>query len=759
MSLLEDALEYHSREPKGKIEVIPTKPVDTQYDLSLAYSPGVAEPCLRILKDPSLVSEYTARQNLVAVVTNGTAVLGLGNIGALAGKPVMEGKGVLFKRFAAVDVFDIEIKSEDPEDIIRVCQLLEPTFGAINLEDIAAPACFQIEETLKRTMGIPVFHDDQHGTAIISGAGLLNSLRLVNKDIGKVRVVVNGAGASAIACAKMYISLGVNADNILMCDTKGTLHTDREDLDPAHPRYNSYKAQFARKTDRLSLSDALYDADVFCGCSVGGVVTKDMVRSMAENPIVFALANPDPEISYDDAKSACPDAIVCTGRSDYPNQINNVLGFPAIFRGALDSHATQINEAMKMASSHALAALALEDVPDYVSSAYGLDFLKFGKEYVIPKPMDHRVLLRVAVAVAKAAAESGVAKNPITDLTAYHNRLERQMGRGRHVTRMFVDQARTLNKKIVFPEGSHHKVLRAAALVMNENIGKPILIGSTEKIKAHAAEVGVSLNTMRIIDPEALSAAEVEEFATELWQIRKRKGVTFSEAKRLVRDSNYLGPLLLRKGIADTLVGGVAQHYSDTVRPALQLLPKKPGVNYVAAMFALVLKNRTLFLADVGVNVEVNTPEHLAEIAILSADTVRKNFMHEPRLAMLSFSNFGAVPHAQSRKVADAVNIVRHSRPDIVIDGEMQADTALVESIIEKTFPFSTLNGEAANTLIFPDMASGNIAFKLLVELAGATAIGPILMGMEHAVHILQPGSSVSDIVQMAAFGAVDSCS
>jgi malate dehydrogenase (oxaloacetate-decarboxylating)(NADP+) len=756
MSQAEDALEYHSREPKGKIEVIPTKPVDTQYDLSLAYSPGVAEPCLRIHKDPQLVSEYTARQNLVAVVTNGTAVLGLGNIGALAGKPVMEGKGVLFKSFAAVDVFDIEIKSEDPEEIIRVCQLLEPTFGAINLEDIAAPACFYIEETLKKTMGIPVFHDDQHGTAIISGAGLINALRLVNKDIANVRIVVNGAGASAIACAKMYISLGATPENILMCDTKGTLRVGREDLDPAHPKFNPYKAQFARETDRTDLADALRDADVFCGCSVGGVVSQEMVKVMADNPVIFALANPDPEIAYNDAKAARPDAIVCTGRSDFPNQINNVLGFPAIFRGALDSHATQINEAMKMAASQALADLALEDVPDYVSSAYGLDYLKFGREYVIPKPMDHRVLLHVAVAVAKAAAESGVAQNPIKDLTAYHNKLERLMGRGRHVSRMFVDQARTMNKRIVFPEGTHPRILRAAALIVNERIGQPILIGNEERINARAQELNISLNSIQVLDPRKMTESKIEKLATELWKHRQRKGVTFTEARRLVLNPNYLGPMLLRTKQADALVAGVAQHYSDTVRPALQLLPKKPGVSRVAAMVALIFKNRNLFLADIGVNVEVSTPDELAEIAILSADTVRENFMVEPRVAMLSFSNFGSVPHAQSRCVANAVNIVRGRRPDIVIDGEIQADAALVESILEKNYPFSELAGESANTLIFPDMASANISYKLLTELAGATAIGPILMGMEHAVHILQQGSSVSDIVQMAAFGAVD---
>ncbi len=755
MSLAEDALEYHSREPKGKIEVIPTKPVETQYDLSLAYSPGVAEPCLRIEKNPELVSEYTARQNLVAVISNGTAVLGLGNIGALAGKPVMEGKGVLFKRFAAVDVFDIEINSEDPDEVIKVCQLLEPTFGAINLEDISAPACFYIEETLKKTMGIPVFHDDQHGTAIISGAGMLNSLKLVGKDIKKIKVVVNGAGASAIACANMYISLGVNPENLFMCDTKGTIRTDREDMAPDHPKFNRYKAAFARKTSAKTLAEAMVGADLFCGCSVGGTVTKDMVKAMASNPVIFALANPDPEIAYNDAKEACPDAIVCTGRSDFPNQINNVLGFPAIFRGALDCHASQINEAMKMAASRALAQLATEDVPDYVSAAYGLDFLQFSREYVIPKPMDHRVLLRVAVAVAKAAGESGVAKKPITDFEAYHNKLEKLLGSGRHVTRTFIDQARSNRKRIIFPEGSHPKILRAAGLIVKEGIGYPILIGDTQTINSHAEELGISLKEMEILDPAKMSFAEVETHAEKLCELRNRKGMNIVEARRLVRNPNYLGPLLLRDGRADALVAGVSQHYPDTVRPALQILPKRPGVNHVAAMFALVFKNRNLYLADVGVNVELKTAAELAEVAILAADTVSQNFKVEPRVAMLSFSNFGSVPHPLSRKVAEAVKIVNRLRPDIIIDGEMQADTALDESTL-KSYPFTSLNGKAANTLIFPDMTSGNIAFKLLVEMGGATPIGPILMGMNHAVHILQQGCSVSDIIQMSAYAAVD---
>jgi malate dehydrogenase (oxaloacetate-decarboxylating)(NADP+) len=756
MSLFDEALEYHSRGRKGKIEVIPTKPVSTQYDLSLAYSPGVAEPCLKIHEDPAKASLYTARQNLVAVISNGTAVLGLGNIGALAGKPVMEGKGVLFKKFADVDVFDIEVNSENPDEVIKVCQLLEPTFGAINLEDISAPACFYIEETLKKTMNIPVFHDDQHGTAIISGAGLLNALRLVKKKIESVRVVVNGAGASAIACAKMYVSLGVKIENIMLCDTKGVLYIGREDLDSAHKKYNPYKAGFARNTSARTLADAMKDADVFCGCSVGGVVSKDMVKSMASHPIVFALANPDPEISYPDAREARPDAIVSTGRSDFPNQINNVLGFPAIFRGALDTHATQINEEMKMAASHALAALAHEDVPDYVSAAYGLDFISFGNEYIIPKPMDHRVLLRVAVAVAKAACDSGVAKAPITDFEAYHNQLERLLGSGRHVTRMFIDQARVAPRKIVFPEGEHPKVIRAASLIVKEKVGQPVLIGHEDTVRMQAADLGVSLEGVVTIDPHTLPEKEIDRLATQLFNHRQRKGVTMKSALSLVRDPNYLAAMMLRENSAQALVGGVAHHYSEMVRAALQLLPKKPGVNLVSTLMCLVMKNRNYYLADVGVNVEDNTAEDLAEVATLAADTVRKNFMEVPRVAMLSFSNFGSVQHPLSNKVARAVQLVRARRPDIILDGEMYANTALSEKLLRTTYSFSALNGKPANTLIFPNMTSGNIAFKLLTELGGATAIGPILMGMAKSVHILERDCSVGDIVQMAAYASVD---
>jgi malate dehydrogenase (oxaloacetate-decarboxylating)(NADP+) len=756
MSLAAEALEYHSRGRKGKIEVVPTKPVDTQYDLSLAYTPGVAEPCLRIEKDPSLAAEYTARQNLVAVITNGTAVLGLGDIGALAGKPVMEGKGVLFKRFADVDVFDIELDTKNAEEIIKTCQLLEPTFGGINLEDIAAPDCFYIEETLKATMGIPVFHDDQHGTAIISGAGLINALRLVKKDFSKVRLVINGAGASAIACANMYVSLGVKLENLLLVDRKGVIYAGREDMDPAHPQHNRYKAKFAHKSEARTLQDAMRGADVFCGCSVAGVVSQDMVRSMADSPVVFALANPDPEITYTDAKSARKDAIVCTGRSDFPNQINNVLGFPAIFRGALDCHATQINEEMKMAASHALADLAMEDVPDYVSSAYGVGYMHYGPDYVIPKPVDHRVLLREAVAVARAAQESGVAKKPIEDYDEYRNKLERLLGKGRHVTRMFIEKACMCPKRIIFTEGDHPKILRASSLVIKEKIGQPILIGSQTKIETRAAELGISLDGMTIIDPWQIPNEELEVLAKDLWQHRQRKGVTCREAERLLRNPNYLGIMLLKHKKADALVAGVSQHYSDIIRPALQLLPKKPGVRNVSALFALVFKNRNLYLADVGVNIDANTKEDLAEIAILAADTVRNDFMCEPRVAMISFSNFGSVPHELSRKVADAVKLVKELRPDIVIDGEMQADTAVSENLLQTTYKFSSLNGEAANTLIFPDMTSANIAYKLLTQFGGATAIGPIIMGMAKSVHIVQNDCSASDIVQMAAFASVD---
>ncbi|MCX7835800.1 MAG: NADP-dependent malic enzyme [bacterium] len=756
MDLFQEALEYHARGRKGKIEVIPTKPCLTQRDLTLAYSPGVAEPCLRIEKDPSLAYLYTAKGNLVAVVSNGTAVLGLGDIGALAGKPVMEGKGVLFKRFADVDVFDIEIDSRDPDEVIKVCQLLEPTFGGINLEDIAAPACFYIEETLKATMKIPVFHDDQHGTAIISGAALINGLELVGKDITKIKLVVNGAGASGIACAKMYEALGVKLENIILCDTKGVLYKGREDLDPSHPKYNKYKAYFANDTNARTLADAMKDSDVFCGCSVANVVSKEMARSMAKDPIIMAMANPNPEISYPDALDARSDVIMATGRSDYPNQVNNVLGFPFIFRGALDCHASQINEEMKIAATYSLAALAKQDVPDYVCAAYGVEKLTFGKDYLIPKPLDHRVLLWEAVAVAKAACESGVARKPIEDFDKYRDHLESLLGHSREITRMFVNRAKLHLKKVVFPEGEHDKILRAAAQLIDEKICIPVLIGDSDIIRTKQEKMNLNLNGCTIIDYKQLPQEELDQYVHELWAKRQRRGVTLYEAKRLLENPNYLAAILVRLGKADAMVAGVSQHYPDTLRPALQLLPKKEGVKNVSGLYALVFKDKTFFLADTTVNIDLNTPEDLAEIAILAADTVKKHFNIEPKVAMLSFSNFGSVVHPKAKMVRTAVNIVRERRPDIVIDGEMQADTATTPELLSRTYPFSFLNGSEPNTLIFPDMTSGNIAYKLLIRLGRAEPIGPILMGMGKSVHVLQRSCEVSEIVNIAAFAAVD---
>jgi malate dehydrogenase (oxaloacetate-decarboxylating)(NADP+) len=757
MDLGKLSLEYHARGRHGKIEVVPTKPCRTQFDLSLAYTPGVAEPCLQIQANPELANLYTARANLVAVISNGTAVLGLGNIGALAGKPVMEGKAVLFKRFADVDVFDIEINARTAEEVIKFCQTIEPTFGGINLEDIAAPECFQIEETLKATMDIPVFHDDQHGTAIISGAALLNAVEICGKDISKVRVVFSGAGASGIACARMYESLGVRHENVLLCDTKGVLYHGREDLDSAHPKYNKYKAYFAQDTERRTLTDALRDADVFCGCSVGNVVTQEMIRPMAPNPIILAMANPDPEITYPEAKAARTDVIMATGRSDYPNQVNNVLGFPFIFRGALDTYARQINEPMKLAAAHSLAKLAKEDVPDYVCQAYGVSRIQFGREYLIPKPVDHRVLLWEAVAVAQAACASGVARRPITDFTAYRDQLEARLGMGREVTRMFLNRAKMKPKRVVFPEGEDPKILRAAELIVDEGIGTPVLIGYSRVIAARQKELGLQ-NSARIevVDPEQIPEAEMERYVEEFWQLRNRKGVTRREARKLLGDPNYLAAMLLRVGKADALVGGVTAHYSNTIRPALQILSKRPGIRNVAALHALIFKDKLMFIADTAVNVDANSVEDLADIAILAAMTVRLNFAMEPRVAMLSFSNFGSVDHPQAKKVRAAVALVRQQRPDILIDGEMQADTAVDQAILDETFPMSLLKGGAANTLIFPDMTSANIAVKLLMKLGGAEAIGPILMGMAKSVHVVHHTSDVGDIVQAAAFSVVD---
>ncbi|MGO9256374.1 MAG: NADP-dependent malic enzyme [Bryobacteraceae bacterium] len=741
----EDALEYHSASPAGKLSVTPTKPCRTQRDLSLAYTPGVAVPCLEIERDPALAYKYTAKGNLVAVVTNGTAVLGLGNIGALAGKPVMEGKAVLFKRFADIDVFDIELGTEDPKDIIRTCQVLEPTFGGINLEDIKAPECFEIEEELRRTMKIPVFHDDQHGTAIISGAGLLNALEISGKNIASIKVVFNGAGAAAISCAAHYVRMGVRPENILMCDTKGVIYEGRTQ------GMNPYKARYAAKTEARTLTDALVGADVFFGLSIGGCVTAEMIKTMAPNPVIFALANPDPEIAYDVALAARPDAIVATGRSDYPNQVNNVLGFPFIFRGALDVRATTINDEMKLAATRALASLAKQDVPDSVLRAYGVDRMEFGREYIIPKPFDPRVLIWEASAVAQAAMDTGVAQQPI-DIVQYREELERRLGKAHEMMRGMIHKAQKDPKRIVFTEGEEGKILRACQILIDEKIASPILLGDESKIRAKAQELRLTLNGARMVDPRQF--ARLPEYTEEFFSLRQRKGITRREAEQLVLNPTTFGSLMLRLGDADALIGGLTTHYPDTIRPALQVIDVRPELRRVAGVYVLITpKGDIYFLADATVNIEP-TAEDLAEIAIMAAEKARR-FNQEPRVAMLSFSNFGSTRHPLSDKVRLAVDLVRRRAPGLMIDGEMQADTAVVPQIIEETYPFSTLKG-GANVLVFPNLEAGNIAYKLLQRIGGAELIGPLLTGLSKPVHVLQRGSEVNDIVHVAAVAVVD---
>jgi len=740
----EDALEYHERGRKGKIQVVPTKPTATQWDLSLAYSPGVAYPCLEIEKDPLLAYRYTAKGNLVAVISNGTAVLGLGNIGALAGKPVMEGKGVLFKRFADIDVFDIEVATEDTEDFIRTVKLLEPTFGGINLEDIHAPQCFEIERRLKAAMNIPVFHDDQHGTAIISGAALLNAVHLVNKKIEDVRIVFSGAGAAALSCARLYVQLGARRENMIICDSHGVLHDERQGLD-------ENKREFVVKTAARTLAEAMVGSDVFIGLSVANVVTQDMVRGMARDPIVFAMANPDPEITYDDARAARPDVIAATGRSDYPNQVNNVLGFPFIFRGALDVRATDINDEMQLAAVRALASLAREDVPDAVLKAYGLEHLAFGREYLIPKPIDYRVLLRVPPAVARAAMETGVAREPISDFEAYRRRLETLISRRLELMHGVLDRARKDPKRIVFPEGEHDKALRAAKILVDEGIAHPILLARPGAIAARLSELELPLAKLTLIDVD--SSDRLEPYARRLHEMRRRDGVTLGDARKLVRDRNYFGTLMLQAGDADGLIAGLTQHYPDTIRPALQVIGTRPGVRRVSGAYILIVGGRLIFLADTTVNIDP-TPEELAEIALLTVDLARR-FGVIPRVAMLSFSNFGSNNHPAARKVRRATEIVHAQDPDLEIDGEMQADTAVFEGILKESYPWSRLR-EPANVLIFPELQSANIAYKLIWRLANAEAVGPILLGMGKPVHVLQSGLEVSDIVNMAALCVVD---
>jgi malate dehydrogenase (oxaloacetate-decarboxylating)(NADP+) len=741
-----EVLDYHEGSRPGKLEVIPSKPCLTQRDLSIAYTPGVAIPCLRIAEDPLEAFKYTGRGNLVAVVSNGTAVLGLGNIGALAGKPVMEGKGVLFKRFADVNVFDIELATEDADEIIRTVKLLEPTFGGINLEDIKAPECFYIEETLQREMDIPVFHDDQHGTAIISSAALLNALELAHKDISEIKVVFAGAGAAGIACANMYIALGVDPAKVLMVDTKGVLYEGREEFT------NKYKAAYVRQTDCRTLADALVGADVFVGVSGKGLVSQEMVRSMAATPIVFAMANPDPEITYPDARAARPDVIMATGRSDYPNQVNNVLGFPFIFRGALDVRARAINMEMKLAAAYALAALAKEDVPDSVIAAYGGERFSFGPEYIIPKPFDSRVLTWEAMAVAKAAVETGVARKVITDWDEYADSLERRiLGKAHQVTRSLQHKARSGGlKRIVLPDSGEEKILRAATILAEERIATPVLVGDEEHVRARADALGVDLSQrIEIMDPTSRMAA----YAEELYRLRSRRGVTPYTAYLMLKDPAYLGAMMLHMNDVDGLVCGLNRSYPETIRPALQIIRLREGMKRVAGMFCVVVNDRVLFFADATVNIEPSADE-LAEIAVNAAHIVRRYFDMEPRVAMLSFGNFGSVAHPFAQKMADATRLARQLAPDIVVDGEMAPDTALVPAIADANFPQSLVRGDA-NVLIFPNVQSGNISMKLVQRLAGAEVLGPVLMGLSQPVNALNYYSSVSEIVNMVTITAM----
>jgi malate dehydrogenase (oxaloacetate-decarboxylating)(NADP+) len=740
----EESLLYHSSGRKGKVEVIPTKPCLTSRDLSMAYTPGVAEPCREIHKNVEDVYKYTAKGNLVAVISNGTAVLGLGDIGPEAGKPVMEGKGVLFKRFADIDVFDIEIASKDTKEIIRACQLLEPTFGGINLEDIKAPECFEIEETLKETMKIPVFHDDQHGTAIISCAALINAVELVGKKIDQVRIVVNGAGASAISCCKLYVRAGAKKENIYMFDSKGCLTKDRKDL-------NKYKEEFAQDKGFASLADAFKDADVFVGLSVGGVVSKDMVKVMAPNPIIFAMANPDPEIMYDDAVSVREDLIMATGRSDFPNQVNNVLGFPFIFRGALDVRATAINEEMKMAATMALARLAKEKVPEMVIKAYGGEEFEFGKTYIIPKPFDPRVLWYVAPAVAKAAIESGVAKITNVDWAAYEEELKERLGLSKEVIRVMVHKAQKKPRKVVYPEGEAENIIRAAHAVYNDGIATPVLIGNEEVIKKEIQRIGYDLSEYIIHDPS--TSSRNEDYAQAFFNKRQRKGASLYDSRELIKKPNYFGSMMLELGDADALISGYTTSYPNTIRPALQCIGVKEGFKVVAGLYIVVAKKDTYFFADCTVNVNP-TAEELAEIAILTSDTV-KEFDITPRVAMLSFSNFGSAPYPESIKVAQAAKMVKQLRPDLMIDGEMQADTATVPELLSTTFAFTNFKGKP-NVLIFPTLDAGNIAYKLMARIGQATVIGPVLMGMRKPVHVLQREATVDDIINMTAIAVVD---
>jgi malate dehydrogenase (oxaloacetate-decarboxylating)(NADP+) len=745
----QEALDYHSKGRPGKIEVIPTKATKTQRDLSLAYSPGVAVPCLEIEQSPETAYQYTAKGNLVAVISNGTAVLGLGNIGALAGKPVMEGKGVLFKIFADIDVFDIEINETDPEKFVEIVAALEPTFGGINLEDIKAPECFYIEQKLKERLHIPVMHDDQHGTAIISAAALLNALEIQKKKIGKVKFVVNGAGAAAMACVQLYVALGANPDNFVMFDRTGIIHCFREDL-------GEMKRKFATcKDPDLTLEKAMKDADVFIGLSVGDVISPEMVKSMAKNPIVFAMANPDPEITYDKAIAARKDVIMATGRSDFPNQVNNVLGFPYIFRGALDVRATQINEAMKLAAVKSLAELARLPVPDLVNMAYNEKNILFGPNYIIPKPLDNRLLMHVAPAVAKAAMESGVARQPITDWDAYSEKLNERLGIDNHLLRMIGAKARKNPKKVVFADAENQKVLKTAQLVLDEGVAFPILIGDKEKIEAIAEGSGIDISEMQIIDPKNNNTHDKRmEFGELFFAKRQRKGFNAYEAKKIMKDRNYFGCMMVETGEADAMISGLSKNYPDTIRPALQVIGMEEGSKSVAGMYIMMTKKGPLFLADTTVNFNP-TAEELANIAIMVAKEVR-SFGMVPNIAMLSYSNFGSSNSPEAKLVAKARDIVKQIEPDLVIDGEMQANVAFNKEILKDNYPFSELVDKDVNVLIFPNLASGNVTYNILQEVVGYETIGPVLLGLNKPVHILQLGSHVRSIYNMVLIAVVD---
>ncbi|MGJ7030341.1 NADP-dependent malic enzyme [Niabella hirudinis] len=744
----EQALDYHAKGRPGKIEVIPTKKAKTQRDLALAYSPGVAEPCLEIAKNKEDVYKYTAKGNLVAVVSNGTAVLGLGDIGPEAGKPVMEGKGVLFKIFADIDVFDIEINERDPQKFVEIVKALEPTFGGINLEDIKAPECFYIEKELRRQMNIPVMHDDQHGTAIISAAALINALEIQKKKIDRVKFVVNGAGAAAMACVLLYEELGAKPSNFLMFDKNGVLGRHRNDLE-------AMKHPFANAKGAISLAEAMKGADVFIGLSAGNTVSADMVKSMAKNPIVFAMANPSPEITWEAATGARRDIIMATGRSDYPNQVNNVLGFPYIFRGALDVRARVINTEMKLAAVRALAELAKMPVPDIVNLAYNQEKMAFGRDYIIPKPLDPRLLTVVAPAVARAAMDTGVAHHKIADWDQYSRELDKRLGVDNQVLRAMGAKARSAPRRIVFAEGENIKILKAAQIVLDEGIGFPQLIGDKKEIEAIAAENSIDISGMAIFDPRSKEMTQKrEEYGAVFFAKRARKGYTKEEAYKLMKERNHFGCMMVEQGDADCMLAGLTKKYDEAIRPALQIIGTEPGVNRVAGMYLVMTKKGPLFLADTTVNFNP-TAEELAEIVLLTAKEV-KAFNLTPRIAMLSYSNFGSSKSPEAKLVARAREMVKEKMPDLIIDGEMQANIALNNGLLQEIYPFSDLVGQQVNTLIFPNLASGNIAYNLLLEIGSTDAVGPIVMGLKKPVHLLQLGSTVSNIVNMAMIAIVD---